>query len=199
MELRRSLGLDRAVETGTYRGNGAQRLANIFPKVVTIELSDELYERARTSLRDRPTIEVLHGDSRVLLPSLVEPEVATLFFLDGHWSGGSTAGQEFECPVLDELVALRGGNPNDCLFIDDARLFAAAPAPPHDPSHWPTLVEVFDAVHAVWPRHHLTLLADQVIAVPPDARPLVDGFGQELARTKEGWPRSIARLLMRLR
>ena len=112
-ELQRSLGLGRAVETGTYLGDGARRLADIFPKVVTIELSDELYEKARSSLRDQPTIKALHGDSRLLLAGLVDPEVATLFFLDGHWSGGYTAGQESECPVLQELAALRGGNPND--------------------------------------------------------------------------------------
>lgn len=198
-ELQHSLGLARAVETGTYLGDGARLLADIFPEVVTIELSDQLYEKARSSLRDRPGIETLHGDSRVLLAGLVDPDVATLFFLDGHWSGGQTAGQESECPVLEELAALRGGSPNDCLFIDDARLFTAAPAPPHDPSHWPTLVEVFDAVRAVWPEHHVTLLADQVIVVPPAARRTVDRFGQALMRPEAQRPRPLARVLARLR
>jgi hypothetical protein len=199
VELQRALGLRRAVETGTYLGDGARRLADIFPRVVTIELSDELYEKARSSLRDQPSIEALHGDSRVLLPGLVDPEVATLFFLDGHWSGGHTAGQASECPVLEELAMLRGGNPNDCLLIDDARLFTAAPPPPHDPTHWPTLVDVFDAVRAAWPEHHVTLLADQVIGVPPAARPAVDRFGQDLTRAEAERPRPIARFLERLR
>jgi hypothetical protein len=198
-ELQRSLGLSRAVETGTYLGDGARRLAEIFAKVVTIELSDELYEKARSSLGDQPAIEPLHGDSRELLAGLVDPAVATLFFLDGHWSGGFTAGEESECPVLDELAVLRGGNAHDCLFIDDARLFTAAPPPPHDPSHWPTLSEVFDAVRAVWPEHHVTMLADQVIAVPAAARPLVDRFGQGLVRTEAQPGGPVARLLARLR
>jgi hypothetical protein len=180
-ELQQALALARAVETGTYLGEGARRLARIFPRVVTIELSDELFAQAQSSLRDEPAIETLHGDSRTLLAGLVDPAVATLFFLDGHWSGGCTAGADAECPVLDELGALRGGNPNDCLVIDDARLFTAPPPPPHDPSHWPTLTDVLDAVRASWPQHHVTLLAGQVIAVPTTAKPLVDRYGQALA------------------
>jgi hypothetical protein len=180
-ELQRSLGLARAVETGTYLGDGARRLAGIFPRVVTIELSDELFEKAKSSLRDEPTIEALHGDSGVLLASLVDPETPTLFFLDSHWSGGYTAGTDAECPVLDELTALRGASPRDCLVIDDARLFAAAPPPPHDPSHWPTLMQLFDAVRTVWPDHHVSLLADQVIAVPRGGIPAVDRYGREVA------------------
>lgn len=179
-ELQQKLALNRAVETGTYLGDGARKLVRIFPSVITIELSDELFERTRSALGDEPAIEALHGDSRVLLSGLVNPKVATLFFLDGHWSGGYTAGGDAECPVLDELAALHGGNPNDCLVIDDARLFTAAPPPPHDPSHWPTLIEVFDAIRGGWPRHHVTLLADQVIAVPQAGIEPVNRYGREV-------------------
>lgn len=179
--LQETLKLERGVETGTYLGDGARRMAGIFARVVTIELSDELFERAAESLRDEPAIEVLHGDSRDLLGGLVDPAVGTLFFLDGHWSAGITARGGIECPVLDELRALAGGSADDCFVIDDARFFTASPAPPLDPSQWPTLMEVLDALRAGWPRHHLTLLDDQVIAVPQAAKARVDRYGQELA------------------
>jgi hypothetical protein len=168
---------------------------------VTIELSGELFAQASRRLADDPTIEVLGGDSRALLPGLVNREVATLFFLDGHWSGGHTAGSDSECPVLDELVALRGGHADDCFFIDDARLFTAPPAPPHDPSHWPSLIEVVDSLRAGWPEHHITLLADQMIAVPQAGRPLVDRYGQTLASrdsSSGSRPGPIARMRDRL-
>jgi hypothetical protein len=198
-ELQRTLGLGRAVETGTYLGDGARRLARIFPKVVTVELSNELFERARASLGEEPSIEALHGDSRTLLANLVDPDTATLFFLDGHWSGGTTAGASAECPVLEELAALGGGNPNDCLVIDDARLFTAAPPPPHDPAHWPTLVQLLDTVRSGWQEHHVTLLADQVIAVPQAGRPALDCYGQKLdERQAQPAPQGRSRLLARM-
>lgn len=201
-DLRRSLDLARAVETGTYMGEGTRRLAEIFPSVVTIELSDELYAQAKSALADETRIEALHGDSRNLLPRLVDARLPTLFFLDGHWSGGPTAGENAECPVLDELAAIRGGNANDCIVIDDARLFAAAPPPPHDPAQWPTLIEVFDVLRAGWPEHHVTLLADQVIAVPSTARASVDRYGQaaeDELRLYRKQPGTFARLMDRLR
>jgi hypothetical protein len=156
-------------------------MARIFDAVVSIELSEELYAEARAALANEPSITLLRGDSRALLPDVVDPSLATLFFLDGHWSGGPTAGEEVECPVLGELQALAGGNADDCLFIDDARLFAAAPPPPHDPAKWPTLLEILDAIRMVMPKHHITLLDDLIIAVPQRAKPLVDVFGQGLA------------------
>jgi hypothetical protein len=179
-DLRDALGLVRAVETGTYRGGTTRQLAEMFPTVATIELSTELHEAAVANLAGIAAITALQGDSGVILPTLAEPSIPTLWFLDGHWSGGPTAGQEAECPVLAEIGALAGSHRSDCILIDDARLFAAPPPPPHDPRQWPTLLEVFDALRASQPEHHITVLADLVIAVPPSAKPIVDRFGQSL-------------------
>jgi hypothetical protein len=180
-ELRDQLGLRRAIETGTYSGEGARLLAGIFDSAVTIELSRELWESARRSQADVPNLELRHGDSTTELPAVVDAALPTLYFLDGHWSGGPTAGDQRECPVLDELRAIGSGHPDDCVFVDDARLFAAPPPPPHDPSHWPTLIEIIDAIRAARPEHHVTMLADQVIGVPARAKPAVDRFGQRVA------------------
>jgi hypothetical protein len=200
VELRNRLGLRRAVETGTYSGAGARRLTTIFESVVTIELSRELWERARRAQADVANLELRQGDSRMELPRLVDPAVPTLYFLDGHWSGGPTAGQSDECPVLDELQAVAAGNAEDCLLIDDARLFAAPPPPPHDPSQWPTLIEVFDALRATRPGHHITVLDDLVIAVPEHAKPVVDRFGQRVAEPQgPSLARRVAHALLRLR
>jgi hypothetical protein len=180
-ELRDALGLVRAVETGTYHGGTTRELAQLFGDVVTIELSVELHREAVASFEGIPQITALQGDSGKLLPSLADPTVATLWFLDGHWSGGPTAGHESECPVLAEIAALAAGHTDDCVLIDDARLFAAPPPPPHDPQQWPTLIEVFDALRGSHPQHHVTVLADLMIAVPARAKPIVDRFGQSLA------------------
>jgi hypothetical protein len=177
-ELRPLLGLERAVETGTYQGGGARALAQVFPSVVTIELSEKLHRAAVESLADVAAIEPRQGDSREVIPALVDPAVPTLYWLDGHWSGGPTAGVEDECPVLGEIAAIGPGSPRDCVMIDDARLFVASPPPPHDPAHWPTLIEVFDALRAIRPDGHVTVVGDVVIAVPREVKPQVDAYAR---------------------
>jgi hypothetical protein len=176
--LRDELGLRRAIETGTYFGVTARILAGIFDEVITIELSPDLAANAASRLADRPNVRVISGDSRAELRELATGDLATLYFLDGHWSGGPTAGESAECPVLEEIDALAAGHSRDCVFIDDARLFAAAPPPPHKAEQWPTLMEVLDALRRARPGHHITVLEDQVIATPPELKPLIDAFGR---------------------
>jgi len=180
-DLSAALGLRRAVETGTYRGDTARVLAQAFPSVITIELSPELHGAAVTALADEPRIRPLQGHSANVLRDVNEPTTPTLYYLDGHWSGGPTAGAEDECPVLAELAAIEAGHPDDCVLIDDARLFTSAPPPPHNREMWPTLIEVFDALRARWPEHIVTVLADQVVAVPPRARDALDAYGLRVA------------------
>lgn len=193
--LRDHLGLDRAVETGTWHGDGARALGEVFPTVVSIELSEDLHGRALERLK-RTSVELLHGDSVSHLPNLAGTGVPTFYFLDAHWSASDTAGVDDECPVVAEIQAIGTGHPRDCVVVDDARLFLAAPPPPHDPSKWPTIMEVFDAIRDQRPDHSVTVLADQVIAVPREAKPVVDEYGRSL--TPRSW-RSRLRSLGRRR
>jgi len=185
-ELRDELGLRRAVETGTFRGATARELASLFDSVVTIELSESLHKRAAAALADLPNVNAIQGHSAQVLGTLASSDTPTLYFLDGHWSGGKTEGSEDECPVLEELVAIGAGHQHDCLIIDDARLFTSAPPPPYDPSQWPSIVEVFDAIRSRRPEHLVTLLSDQVIAVPTRAKPLVDSYGARVHAASVG-------------
>ena len=177
-ELRAELDLKRAVETGTYHGGSARLLADIFPSVTTIELSTKLHADAQALFADVPAVRCVQGDSRERLRELVDPAIPTLYWLDGHWSGGPTAGEQDECPVLSEIEQIARGHRDDCLLIDDARLFVASPPPPHDPAQWPSLVEVFDALRASRPHAHVTIVADTVIAVPTRAKGIVDRYAQ---------------------
>lgn len=191
--LRETCGLRRAIETGTYKGGGAQALAAYFEEVQTIELSEELALLAREWQPDYPNVTVVNEDSRIALTRLVDRDTPTLYFLDGHWSGGPTAGEQDECPVMGELGALKSGGPEDCIIVDDARLFACPPPPPHDPAQWPTLVELFDKLRELDPGRHTTLVGEYVINVPAGAKAIVDDWGAavlaapfELARRKRG-------------
>lgn len=85
--------IDTAVETGTLWGKSTERMAMRFGRVVTIELSQSLFNRAKARMENEGIINVecLQGNSaRVLnqiLPTFSKP---TFFYLDAHWSGDST-------------------------------------------------------------------------------------------------------------
>jgi hypothetical protein len=91
------------VETGTYKGTSALRLAEHFERVFTIEIDETLHQKAsnRFANKDKQNIVALHGDSRDILPSLV-PELCigdkvhdkVIFWLDAHWSGDESVDWE---------------------------------------------------------------------------------------------------------
>jgi len=172
-DLRDRLELRRAIETGTYYGHTAAVLARMFDEVVTVERSDQFYERASAVLWPLPNVEQVKGHSAQALTTIDARPGGTLYWLDAHSSGGETAGGDDPCPLLAELDAIGAGDPRDCLLIDDAREFAA---PPDD--RWPTLVQVLDELRRMRPEHHVTVVHDLIIAVPQAARDIVDAFGR---------------------
>jgi hypothetical protein len=169
--LKRRLGLERAVETGTWAGGGALLLSDVFRDVTTIELSEEIATRAAEVLAREP-IEVVQGDSRDILRPSTTP---TFYFLDGHYMGGTVAAED-QCPVLDELAAIAGGHDDDCIVIDDARFFVAPPPPPSPPEKWPTLAEIEERLKLHWPRHSMVVAHDQIVVVPERAADLAGRF-----------------------
>ena len=175
-DLRDRLGLVRAIETGTYRGQGARLLAEVFPTVITIEVAPQLARAAARALGALPNVRVEQGSSRDVLPRLVDANQPTLYWLDGHWSGGATGGADDQCPVLAELDAIAGGHADDCILIDDARLFLAPPPPPHRPEQWPSYRQIEDAIRSARPRHAIVVAHDVVVAVPERVAQLAADF-----------------------
>jgi hypothetical protein len=168
--LRHELSLAHAVETGTYKGDASALLAARFASVASIELSADLHRAALNTLGLVPNLTLLAGSSPEVLQTLERPHGGTLFWLDAHWSGLDTAGSENPCPVLEEIRAIGPGHPDDCLLIDDARLFNSP--------EWPLLIDVMTTIKAIRPDHHVTVLHDLIVAVPSRVRPLVDDFAK---------------------
>ena len=111
------------VETGTYLGNTTAGAAHLFRTVHTIELDEQLYERARKRFENVPNVTCHHGNSPDVLRSLAATiDEPALFYLDAHWSGGATAHGEVEVPLLEELEIIRERSQGDFIIIDDARL-----------------------------------------------------------------------------
>lgn len=191
-------GAQTFVETGTFTGQTTRWAADHFARVHTVERSQELFDLYSPDLSAIANVTPHLGDSRTVLPEIIEGLDATpaIHWLDGHWSGGPTAGEDDECPILDELECL-ASRQQDVILIDDARLFLAAPPEPHDPAQWPTLLDISRVlINTRDDRPYLQVIDDVVFIVPPtDA--LVEGL-IEIARKSDPEPEPSVGILQRL-
>ena len=113
------------IETGTYKGDMVRRMSSRFEKIYSIELSDDLYTKAREKFAHFSHIEILNGDSGIVLPKLLRRiKEPALFWLDAHYSTGETVRGSLDTPVEQELRAILS-HPvrNHVILIDDAREF----------------------------------------------------------------------------
>lgn len=165
--LKETMNLTNVVEGGTYQGGTAKKLSREFEKVYTIERSDVMFEKARKNLGCIQNIIQLRGDTRDHLLKLVAENDDILFWLDAHWSGGDTYGEEDECPLLQELVIIfNSAIRNYAILIDDARLFLAPPPLPHKVKNWPTIKQIADIV----PSNLDIIVHEDVIYLVPNER-----------------------------
>ncbi len=113
------------IETGTYLGEMVDATKNTFDRIISIELDRVLYENAKKKFSGLNSISIIQGDSGEMLPAILsELNEPTLFWLDGHYSGGVTARSELETPIVRELELLLNHHiAEHVVLIDDARLF----------------------------------------------------------------------------
>ncbi len=135
MALKESLsayGVRIFVETGTFRGDMVEAMRRHVDQVFSIELSETFAQRAVERFRAVSNVEIILGDSgqelKKLVPRLSGP---ALFWLDGHYSGGTTAHGAEATPIFAELQhVLTAPQRGHVILIDDARCFGADPAYP---------------------------------------------------------------------
>lgn len=150
------------VESGTYLGTTVAALRRRFERVYSIELDDELYERARARFARHERVEILHGDSGEVLPWLLpQIESACLFWLDGHYSDGITARGSTDSPLRQELRAvLARRRPDDVVLVDDARFLTGEHG-------YPTIDEIRALVRDARP-NHLVEVDDDILRIVPE-------------------------------
>jgi hypothetical protein len=107
------------IETGTFLGGTAKRLASMCEMVSTIEINDSFYLRAKNHLRDIDNVTMFYGDSVALLPQMLKVTLDKniLFFLDDHW--------EKHLPLLAELEIInefKGKHGNIVISIHDFKV-----------------------------------------------------------------------------
>lgn len=74
------------METGTYRGDMVSAMLPHFDKIISIELSTELYEAAVKRFEGEDKVVLLHGDSgNMIYDAIALVDGPSLFWLDGHF------------------------------------------------------------------------------------------------------------------
>lgn len=120
------------VESGTYQGDTVWFFREKIGSIVSIEVQPRLAMLAKARFKGWKNIRIVEGDSGDVLPEICDTLIGpTLFWLDGHYSGGVTGTGREECPLWRELEAItKVARHPWSVFIDDARLFGVDPAYP---------------------------------------------------------------------
>ncbi|MDJ0745519.1 MAG: class I SAM-dependent methyltransferase [Xenococcaceae cyanobacterium MO_167.B27] len=171
------------IETGTYYGNTAYWASQIFERVVTIEYSPIMYQEATQKYGHLKNIEFLCGDSREMLKEVVSKlSQPSIFWLDAHWSGGNTYGENDECPIIYEIEIINSSPYDHYILIDDARLFLSPPPSPHLVEQWPDITTVINTLNLV-PNRYTVIFEDVIICVPSNVKPMLSQVCQNLSTT----------------
>lgn len=118
----KNIKFDNAIETGTYLAQTTKILIKYIPNVYSFEIKKDLYLFAKKKYR-KTKINFIYGDSAEKLGNLLKKlRGPTLFFLDGHASGGITTRGEFVTSLRRELEILKDYKniKGSLILIDDA-------------------------------------------------------------------------------
>ncbi len=125
------------VETGTYWGDTTAYFAVRGYQVHSIELSLRLADLAEKRFGRLSNVHIYQGDSGEILSDVIGAiDEPICFWLDGHYSGGVTAGVSADVPILREIEVV-GQHPmraQHVIVIDDMNSF--------DGGEYPTVGEV---------------------------------------------------------
>jgi hypothetical protein len=118
IELAKQFNLTTFVETGTYSGEMIKYVdaRHKWDHIYSIELSQQLYERAVKLFNDSKHIKILCGDSGEVLKT-IPLRAPALFWLDAHYSCGCTARGKKITPLMEELNVIL--SPVDHVIVID--------------------------------------------------------------------------------
>ena len=180
-QLAAEFRINNFIETGTNQGRTAIWASGLFKNVMTIEYSQQLYEQVKHQYKSIKNIEFIWGDSRQELSKLVAKfNQPALFWLDAHWSGGITYGENDECPLLSEIEIINRSPLDNFILIDDARLFTSPPPLPHKIEQWPNISQVIKLLESVEEQRYIVIIEDVIIAVPLKAKHVVASYCQRI-------------------
>jgi len=160
-EFAQRFGVKVLIETGTLYGDMIEAMKSYFSQIYSIELSNELYEKAKRRFAGDRRIQIIHGDSGIELGKLIATlDQPALFWLDGHYSGGVTARGDKDTPIYEELTLIfNSQQKGHVVIIDDARCFGTDPA-------YPSIDELSKFIRANSPNIKIDVENDSIRIVP---------------------------------
>lgn len=114
------------IETGTYKGRMVYAVLPYLKKIYSIELDENLCRKAQRRFAGYKNVHIIQGQSGEVLPRILNNiHQPCLFWLDAHYSGGSTAKGETDTPVMQEIKCILNHTraQEHVILIDDARIF----------------------------------------------------------------------------
>jgi myosin heavy subunit len=101
--------------------------------------------------------------------------------LDAHWCvANDTSGEQSQCPLLEEILAIGQLNDQSVILIDDARLFLAPPPKPHEASQWPSLDNIINKLHKLSNQHEIMVINDVIVFYPTNVREPITEYAREV-------------------
>lgn len=133
-ELKDKFRLKYFIETGTLFGEGVDHALNQgFEDIYSIEIDDDLYERAITKYAYNGGVNIIHGSSHEKIKDLLGLDGNCLFWLDAHFPGADChkklytdeKDMEIRAPLQTEieLIAQRKNKYKDVIIADDFWLY----------------------------------------------------------------------------
>jgi hypothetical protein len=116
-------------------------------EIFSIELDETYFHNTQKRFAGYPNIHILQGQSGEMLPKVLKDiDKPCLFWLDAHWSGGSTAKAETQTPIVHEMQCIldHPRATEHIVLIDDARCFTGE-------SDYPTLGELERFIRSFYP------------------------------------------------
>lgn len=170
--LRTRFDLSTLVETGTFEGESTSYAAELFDRVVTIDVRSDDHDAALWCCSGHRNIEWHIGDTRLVLPAIVASlDRPALFWLDAHAAPG-LFGERDDWPVLDELQVINGSPLLHYVLIDDAH--CCLPGSPHPAC--PTFEEI--EAEAMKGGYACRIAHDVIALVPASEAAELDHFGR---------------------
>jgi hypothetical protein len=177
--LKQLLPLPIFVETGTFEGDSLDQVLPLFEQLYSVELSPDYYQRALQRFQDHVAVQLYHDRSKDFLQQLqpMLQDRSVLYWLDAHWCvADETAGEESQCPLLEELAAIGSLNPESVILIDDARLFLCTPPAPHRVAQWASLDAILRRLFELSAAHEVMILNDVMIYYPAAIRSAMQDY-----------------------
>ena len=158
--FRDQFGIKTFVETGTFLGDMVEEQKAHFDYLYSVELNEALWKKATQRFKSDEHIKLLCGDSGDVLHELVpQLDAPTLFWLDGHYSGGITAMGLLNTPIAKEMEAVAKSPYQHIVLVDDARYF-------NGEDDYPTINGLQEISNKLFPDYHFEV-ADDIVRIYP--------------------------------